>query len=119
MFEGEFKNLSNFDVYTLSVYALQDLYFFANGAYSEALHEIEFKRTQNQDYYLRKLSQYRHKLESDYNIVKTLKSQVVKLNLNQHEQQTFNSHKELFKKVQKLLINMDKFLSQHTIDVSV
>ena len=119
MFEEEVKKLSAFDVYVMSVYNLKDLYFFANGAYSEALSEIEFKKTPMSDYYIKKLIQYRNKLESDYGTVRMLKSKVVKRNLNQYQKMALSSNDELFEKVKKLLANMNNFLSQHDIDLSI
>lgn len=119
MFKDEVKNLSHYDVYILSVIELERNWQFANAEYEQGKFEIEFKNTQYPDYYLNRVSSYKNSLKNDYEIVKLFRSNIDKQTLDEYQKERFTFDKEFFEKVEKLLANMDKFLSQHNIDLTI
>lgn len=118
MIEDEIKKLTPHDKYILCIDDLNNNYVCARGAYHLGEFEIEFKNTKFVDYYLTDINKRRNKLKYDYEFTLRLRAKVDVQSLGEIEKIVFEKHKLLFIKIKELLTEMDKFLSQHNIELT-
>ena len=119
MFEDEINMLSPYEAYIIIGTRLKDTYASAFYAYENAKMEIEHKNTKFPDCYLKRTSTYIKSLETDYEVMKILKSDLDEKSLTECQQEQFHAYDDLFQKVEKLLKNLDIFLSQYNVDLTI
>ena len=119
MYEEEFKKLSTLDRYIINHSDLGDTYLFALEAYKNGYKKIEFENAKNIQYYLDEIATFRNGLNTRYEYMKMLKSEIDIKSLDSFYKKQLESDNVFFDKIQILLNDMDNFLKKHNVDLSI
>lgn len=119
MFEDEVSNLTPYEVYMIAVSNLKDNYISAFGTYKRGVMEVKCKNTKNPNYYLEKVAIYSKYLKRDYEVAKIFKADVDENSLTESQQEVFHSDDDLYPKTEELLKDMESFLSEYNVDLTI